>query len=113
MHELALTQSILRIVEEAAQGHEVKRVKEVRLKIGDYSGVVPQSLAYYFDLLSRDTVAAGAQLRLERLPLLMTCRSCRWQGEIDKHHIQCPQCGCIDLHLDQGREFYVESIEVE
>lgn len=113
MHELALTQSILRIVEEAAADHPVQRVKEVRIKIGDFSGVMPESIRYYFDLLSRDTIARGALLRLERLPIRMTCRSCGWQGEMDRHRIECPGCGGIDLRLDQGREFYVESIEVD
>ena len=113
MHELALTQSILHIVEEAVKGHQVQRVKEVRLKIGDYSGVVTESLTYYFGLLSRDTAAQDAVLKLEKLPILMTCRDCGWSGEINKHHIECPRCRGINLRLDQGREFYVESIEVE
>ena len=42
MHELAITQSILNIAENAAKEHGVKKVREVRIKIGDYSGVVPQ-----------------------------------------------------------------------
>ena len=42
MHELAITESILRIAVQAAEEHQAKRVLEIRMKIGAYSGVVPQ-----------------------------------------------------------------------
>ncbi len=113
MHELAITQSILNIAENAAKEHGVKKVREVRIKIGDYSGVVPQCVRYYFDVISKGTVAEGAELKMERLPILMRCEACNWQGEVDKHHIECPSCGGIRLKLLQGREFYVESLEVD
>jgi hydrogenase nickel incorporation protein HypA/HybF len=113
MHELAMTQSILDIAKSAAQEHQVSRVKEVRIKIGDYSGVVPECIQYYFDIISKGTVAQGAVLKMEKLPIRMSCQDCHWEGEMDKHHIQCPGCGGINLKLLQGREFYVESLEVE
>lgn len=113
MHELAITKSILDIAEQAAREHQVRRVRQVRIKLGDYSGVVPQCIQYYFDIISKGTVAEGAELRMERLPVIMRCQDCLWQGEVDKYHIQCPDCGGKELKLLQGREFYVESLEVD
>ncbi|MCD8334761.1 MAG: hydrogenase maturation nickel metallochaperone HypA [Clostridiales bacterium] len=113
MHELAITQSIMKIAQQAAQENGVRRVLEIRLKIGDYSGVVPQCVQDYFDIISKGTVAEGAALKLERLPILMRCQRCGWEGQVDKLHICCPQCGGTDLKLLQGREFYVDSLEVE
>lgn len=113
MHELAITQSILDIAQKAAAEHSVQRIREIRIKIGDYSGVVPQCIQYYFDVISQNTVAQGAKLKMERLPIVMRCEACRWEGEMDKHHIQCPACGGTQLKLLQGREFYVESLEVD
>lgn len=113
MHELAITQSILDIAQNVAREHHVRKVREVRVKLGEYSGVVPQCVQYYFDVLSKNTVAEGALLKMERLPILMRCKKCQWEGQIDKLHIQCPHCGALDLKLLQGREFYVESLEVD
>lgn len=113
MHELAITQSILDIAQTAAREHGVTRVREVRIKLGEYSGVVPQCIQYYFDVISKGTVAEGAELKMERLPILMRCEHCQWEGQIDKHHIVCPACGGTRLKLLQGREFYVESLEVD
>ena len=113
MHELAITQSILHIALEAAGAHGAQRIREIRIRMGDYCGVVPQCVQYYFDVLSRDTAAAGAELNFLRLPIRMRCRGCGWEGEVDKRHIQCAACGGTDLALLQGREFYVESLEAE
>lgn len=113
MHELAITQSILDIARKAAEEHQVKQVREIRIKLGEYCGVVPQCVQYYFDVISKGTVAEGAALKMERLPILMRCEQCGWEGQIDKHKIQCPACGSVRLKLLQGREFYVESLEVD
>ena len=76
MHEFAITQSILDIAAKAAQEHGVKKVREVRIKLGEYSGVVPQCVQYYFDVISKGTVAEGAVLKMERLPIIMRCNQC-------------------------------------
>ena len=113
MHELAITESILNIARKAAEEHHVSRIREIRLKLGEYSGVVPSCVQYYFDVISRGTPAEGACLLMERIPLVMRCRGCGWEGTVDKLHIHCHSCGGTDLEMIHGREFYVESLEVD
>ena len=113
MHEMAITQSILDIAEKVGKEHGAVRVKEVRIKLGAYSGVVPACVQDYFNVISAGTIAEGAVLNIQTLPLIVRCRACRWQGEIDRMHIRCPACGGTDLQMIQGREFYVESLEVD
>ena len=113
MHELAITQSILDIARKAAEEHGAKRVQSVRIMLGEYSGVVPQCIQYYFDVISKDTLAEGAVLDIRRLPVVIRCNSCSRESEIDRLHVSCPVCGSTDLKLIQGREFYIESLEVE
>lgn len=113
MHEMAITQSVLNIALEAAEQAGAKRITAIRIKMGEYSDVVPVVLRDYFAVAAQGTAAQGAVLELERLPVTMRCRSCHWQGRVDKRHIRCPDCGGTDLKLLTGREFYVESIEAE
>lgn len=113
MHELAITQSILDISRKAAEEHGATRVKSVRIMLGEYSGVVPQCIQYYFDVISKGTVAEGALLDIRRLPVVIHCHGCGRDSTIDKRHIACPLCGNTDLKLLQGREFYIESLEAE
>ncbi len=113
MHELAITQSILDIAQKAAEEHGAKRVQSVRIMLGEYSGVVPQCIQYYFDVISKGTIAEGAMLDIQRLPVVIHCNVCNKESQIERLHVSCPLCGSTDLKLIQGREFYIESLEVE
>ena len=63
MHELAIAQSIVEAVEAKASECNAAHVKTVRLKIGEASGVVTDSLTFCFEMLvSLDPTLAGAQL---------------------------------------------------
>ena len=113
MHELAITQSILDIAQKVAAEHGAKRVKSVKIMLGEYSGVVPQCIQDYFDVVSKDTVVEGAFLDIRRLPVVIRCNSCQKESSINRLHVACPVCGSTDLKLIQGREFYIESLEGE
>lgn len=113
MHELAITQSILDIAEKVGREHSFTRVREVRIKLGAYSGLMPECIQDYFDVISRGTVAEGAKLDIQTLPVIIHCNSCGEDNEIDRWHIRCPLCASTDLKMIQGREFYLESLEVD
>lgn len=113
MHELAITQSILKIALDAAAGQHARRIRAIRLTLGPFSGVVPDCVQMYLDVLAKGTIAEGAVIEAERLPLRIQCRDCGAIGEIDRRHIACPVCGSINLHRLSGREFLVDSLEVD
>lgn len=83
MHELSITQSIVNIAAETAAKHQVKRVNEIRIRIGEYSGIVPQCVQQYFDILSKGTAAEGAVLKMEPNPDYHALRGVRG-GECDR-----------------------------
>lgn len=113
MHEMAIIQNVLDISCRAAREGDAKRITAIRIRMGDYCGVVPQILREYFAIAAAGTLADGAELDLQRIPVTMRCRTCRWQGEVDPHRVTCAVCGSADLQLLSGREFFVDSIEVE
>lgn len=113
MHELSITQSIVNIAVDTAREHNVRKVNEIRIRIGEYSGVVSQCVQQYFDILSKGTAAEGAVLKMSTIPITMRCKQCGAENEIDKFNIRCPDCGSTDLKLLTGHEFYVESLEVD
>lgn len=113
MHEMAITQSIYNIAMQAARDAGVSRVHSLKIRMGDYSEIVPALVQEYFEILAKGGIAEGAQLQFIHVPLTVRCRTCGWQGEIDKRRIACKVCGGTDLQLLTGREFYVESIEAD
>ena len=113
MHELALTEGIISIVESEKKKHGFGRVSEISLKLGEYSGVIPECMEEFFPIASKGTAAAGAKLIFEKVPARFECRGCDWRGGLEKGSFTCPECGGESLKMTAGREFYVENIKVE
>ncbi len=112
MHELAITEEILRIAIEHAQRAGAVRITDIHLVIGELSSVVDDSVQFYFDFSSPGTVAEGAELHFQRLPTRLRCRQCGHEFEPDSTDWRCPACETVGGDVVTGREFYLESIEV-
>lgn len=113
MHELAITESILRIAKSEAEKHNASRVLSIKLKVGELSGVVPTLIQEYFNIVSNETLVEGAKLIIDRIPITIKCSNCGYEGGMDKMKRKCPECYSYDIKILTGREFYVESLEVE
>ncbi|MCI5122479.1 MAG: hydrogenase maturation nickel metallochaperone HypA [Candidatus Electrothrix sp. AUS4] len=110
MHELAVTQSILDIVLQHAKG---RKIQQVNLVIGQFSSIVDDSVQFYWEIIAKETLAAEAKLHFERIPGEMTCASCDHVFHPDSETFLCPTCASNAVRVSGGREFQVDSIEVE
>jgi len=112
MHELAITQSLLSIALEHASRAGAKRITRINLVIGDISSIVDDCVQFYFDFISKDTIAEGATLSFKRVSPRFRCYTCgeEFAKEAD---FTCPSCGALGGEVVAGREFFIESIEVE
>lgn len=110
MHELAITQNIVEICEHHASG---RRIRSVRVEIGDLSGVVPEAVEFCFEACSRDTLLEGARLVIERVPAKARCRDCAAEQEVASFHAPCAACGGFGMELLSGAELRVRELEVE
>ena len=113
MHELGITQSILSIVLEKANEVQASRVSKINLVIGELSGIVDDCVQFYFDFLSKDTIAAQASLSFHQPPARLRCRNCDTVFSPDNLNWACPKCHEQKIEIISGRECYVESIEVD
>jgi len=113
MHELSITQSVLNIVTEHAERAGAQRVTAINLVVGELTGFVDDSIQFYFDMLSPGTIAEGSRLVLRRVPARLRCRACGEEFPLHDLNWLCPQCSAVGGDVLQGREFLVESIEVE
>jgi hydrogenase nickel incorporation protein HypA/HybF len=113
MHELSVTQGVLDVVLNAAAEAGAERIYAIHLVIGDLSSIVDESVQFYFDFLSRDTLAAGAALHFKREAAMQHCLACGAEHEASiPLATACPACGSERLRISGGRSFYIESIEV-
>lgn len=113
MHEFAITKSMLDLVLEQAGKVGAKEVGKISLVIGKMSGVVDECVQFYFDFLSKGTVAEGACLYFKMVSITAQCRGCNKLFELKEFDWTCPDCGSNGVEIVAGKELFVESIEVE
>ncbi len=102
MHETSLAAGLLRIITEEAQKHHVHRIVRVRLGLGLLACIEAQTLTACFALLAENTVAAGAHVVIEILPLPCTCRQCHEAFTLTQRHFICPACHSKDIDFSGG-----------
>lgn len=113
MHELSVTENILEIVKTHAERANAKKVTDIFLVIGQLSSIVDDSVQFYWDLMTAETIAEGAKLHFRRLPLLIRCNECKNTYSPEKDSLACPVCTSEKITIIQGEEFYLEAIDID
>lgn len=113
MHELSITESLLKTACEYAEKNKAHRVIRLNLVIGALSGVVDESVQFYWDIVSENTICENSCLRFEKRITIFHCESCNKDFDLEGELIPCPFCGSINLRIISGNEFLLDSIEIE
>ncbi|OYT59505.1 hydrogenase nickel insertion protein HypA [Euryarchaeota archaeon ex4484_178] len=134
MHEWALADGILKTALEFAEQHDAKRIKKVRIVLGELQDVEQEIVKFALNEMKKDTLAENAEFLFEEEKAIFRCRDCghTWElrdvekelsGEIreDIHFVpevvhaflSCPKCGSRDFEVVKGRGVYISEIVVE
>ncbi|MFW5721536.1 MAG: hydrogenase maturation nickel metallochaperone HypA [Bacteroidota bacterium] len=113
MHELKIALELIEIIKDVAEKENLKSVTKVNIQFGKMIQIVPDIFQFAFEEATRDSIAEGAKLNLEILPVKFACKKCNLNTEVGDLLFKCPNCGSVDLDLIQGRETIIESIEGE
>jgi hydrogenase nickel incorporation protein HypA/HybF len=114
MHEYSIMCYLLEAVETQAKKSGASRVLAINLQVGERAGV-DDSLAFYFEQMTPDTVAEGARLNIRRTAMRFACASCakEYSPPPARGDFACPRCGDIGQLVSDGSELLIESIEIE
>ena len=113
LHELFVSQSILQLALEHAERASAVRINAIELSIGGLSSILDDSVAFHWDIISRGTIAEGAELHFNRIPAKVYCRECDKEYTLNDNLLLCPICGSNHITPTAGTEFLLQSIEVE
>ncbi len=113
MHELAVTESILEIALRHAEQSKADRITDLYLVIGQLASIVDDSVSFYWDMISADTIAQGATLHFRRIPTVMQCQRCQTEYQPDDSVFTCPTCSSTKIKIISGEEFFFESIQID
>jgi hydrogenase nickel incorporation protein HypA/HybF len=112
MHELALCESVVQIVEDQARASRFTRVLSVRLEVGALACVEPDAMRFNFEVVSRGTVAEGARLDILSVPAQAWCPTCERRVEVSQLFAPCPVCDSDIWAATGGDELRVKELEV-
>ncbi len=113
MHELSIAAGIVDIVRQYVPEPQAPAVREVRVRVGDASGVLPESLAFCFEAIVAGTAWASARLTIERVAPTVLCWACGLEFPSGVLGARCPDCGGTDVSMVAGRELQVVDVEID
>jgi len=76
LHELSITREILNIILDTAGRNNARSVESVNIELGQLSTFDEESISFYFEFLSKGTLAEGAKLIFKRMPAIAKCKKC-------------------------------------
>lgn len=112
MHEMAISESILEIIEEQAAVNNFRQVKTVWLEIGRFAGIEIDALQFTFEAVSRNSVAEGSSLEIIEIPGSAWCLDCGKSVDVQQRYDPCPECGGFKLQVSGGDEMRIKELEV-
>lgn len=104
---MALAQDILRLIKEKAQG---KKISSAKVEIGASRVSHPDELLELFSMISRGTIAEGAKLEIEILPVQGSCADCGKEFNPDKLRLTCEKCGSTNIQVTSGNALVIGEI---
>ena len=114
MHELSITQNILEIALRHGEQNQASKITTLHLVIGQLSSVVDDSVQFYWEMISKGTLAEGSSLHFKRLPAQLECQDCGQVYSLENNQLDaCPACESMNVRVVAGKEFLLESIEIE
>lgn len=113
MHEMSLAESVLQIIEDAANAQNFSKVKTVILEIGQLAAVEPEAMRFCFDAVIAGSIAEGATLEIIDTPGAGWCPQCAASVPVTEQIGTCPQCGGFRVQVTSGTEMRVKELIVE
>jgi hydrogenase nickel incorporation protein HypA/HybF len=113
MHELAICQALMNQVAHIAAERNARSVVSIVIGMGPLSGVEAQLLQHAYPVASAGTVAEGAELVIENLPVRVSCTRCGAESDAMPNKLVCKACGDWRTNLISGDELMLMSVELE
>ena len=115
MHEYSIVEGVLDSVIPAAEKAGADRIVCVRLRVGDMTEGVQESLDFMWGICceQRGPMVEGCRLEVEYVYPRSACLKCGHEFEHDRFHLKCPECGSASTMLLSGRELEIASMDVD
>ncbi|MFW6048453.1 MAG: hydrogenase maturation nickel metallochaperone HypA [Candidatus Natronoplasma sp.] len=122
MHEFSVMKQLVSALIDELGGRDIGRVKEVRIEIGDLTFLGGEQLKFAYEVLSKETILEGSELKVIEKKARVKCDECGYEGDVEYsddpafHYnvpvISCPKCG-NKPRIIQGKETTIVGVTAE
>jgi hydrogenase nickel incorporation protein HypA/HybF len=113
MHEMSIAISIVDIVCKKAQKENAKKINNIVLEIGDLSGIMIDALEFGFEAATKNTLADGAELKINRVQGKALCKNCDEYFILKTEFTPCPTCDDYNIEIKEGKELNIKSFNID
>jgi hydrogenase nickel incorporation protein HypA/HybF len=111
MHEASIVSGLMGILLDQAAKHDVDHISRVTVKVGKLRSVEPRALIGCFEMFAEGTIAEGAELVVEQVPIVGRCGDCGEEFEIAGFVFRCLRCQSSQITVISGEELYIDNFE--
>ena len=112
MHEMAITTSLVGLIQDEQSARGFSGVRRVIVEIGKLGHVDPHALRFAFEAATLGTALSDAALEIREIGGAAWCMTCSRTVALDRRGDGCPDCGQHMLIVDQGDELRLKELEV-
>jgi hydrogenase nickel incorporation protein HypA/HybF len=128
MHEWALAEAIITSASQIAEEEELKKITEVKIKVGELQQVELDILEFALSQLKMGRFE-NAKFKIKTVKAKLRCRICGYEWAFSKNelnqkaaeaihfipeiahtYMKCPKCNSPDFEILEGRGVWLESI---
>lgn len=123
MHEFSFANQILQTCLRSATRYDAKKINNVRLEVGEFTLIVPETLRYCWKIATKGSIAESSKLIIEQVPGRIKCNECGQEGDAtydDQDHglvgfniFKCRACGATNTTIVQGREMKIKNMAIK
>lgn len=117
MHEISLMTNILEITIQEMRKHNTEKLLAIHVRCGGLSNVVPDSMRFAFEALTKGSIFEGAILHLNVEALSLECTVCKHVFESQRRDyidMPCPSCTeNVSFKVLAGDGIFLDRLEAE
>src|SRR4030095_13951928 len=104
---------MIEIAEANARQQNCLSIQTIKIRLGEFTTIVPDALDFAFEVARRGTLAHDARLEIETVPMITRCVCCGVVTDaLRQICLRCSRCG-LPLEIVSGEELEVEYIDVD
>lgn len=113
MHEASICKSLLAMMLQEKEAKSYSKIYSVTVETGAFQLVVPESLDFAFQALTKDTEFENTKLIQKVIPAKAVCKDCGLEQTRNSLYSECKNCGSFKFELLSGMELQISKMEVE